>query len=164
MLQAIAPFYIIGGTELCYRCKKETPVICFAAEGYQEDNTKYQQFTVFDNVTNAHPRLLQFFREKKPHFRLNNSAMAGMRYFMNHCHHCNAKLGDFFLHHEPDGCFYGLSRNDVKRALRNKTAHILISNGSISVEAECHGEMITRETDHQITGSATDYMMKHLHL
>ena len=42
-------------------------------------------------------------------FKLAYSKTAGARYFMNHCQHCGAKLGDFFMHSEPGGAFFPTS-------------------------------------------------------
>ena len=33
---------------------------------------------------------------------------------MNHCQHCHAKIGDFFLHNEPGGAFVPLSELDAR--------------------------------------------------
>lgn len=38
--------------------------------------------------------------------RRDHSKTVGYSYLMNHCRHCDAKIGDFGLHQEPGGPFY----------------------------------------------------------
>lgn len=45
-------------------------------------------------------------QELAPGYRLDHSRTAGLIYWLNHCT-CGAKLGDHFLHSEPDGPFFG---------------------------------------------------------
>ena len=52
-------------------------------------------------------------KEKAPTYYLDYSKQAGERYYVNHCK-CGAKLGDFFLHSEPEGSFMIISEDDLE--------------------------------------------------
>lgn len=73
---------------------------------------------------------LQQRQEFSPAYRLDHSATADSDYVMNHCVKCGAKLGDHFMHNEPDGPFYGDDTNGLD-------AHIV--DQAITVEA-AHSE------------------------
>ena len=36
---------------------------------------------------------------------------------MNHCQHCDAKLGDFFMHGEPGGAFFPTSPEQANKMI-----------------------------------------------
>jgi len=65
----------------------------------------YTQF-LSDNV-------VQLMRQIAPKFFLDNSKMAETQYWMNHCQHCGAKFGDFFLI-EDDGPLATISEEESK--------------------------------------------------
>ena len=61
------------------------------------------------------PNLAQYVKEKHPDFFLDWSNTTESFYYMNHCTKCSARLGDFFLHSEPDHAFFPQSPDDVKQ-------------------------------------------------
>jgi hypothetical protein len=61
---------------------------------------------VLSGVEFARGELETRLREVATAFYPDNSHTLGMTYWMNHCQRCGAKIGDHYLHHEPDGPFF----------------------------------------------------------
>lgn len=80
----------------CWKCKKSTKVY---ALGDDTDNLLMNVASMSDKVKDAVGAISEFYFP-------DESGMAEGIYFMNHCEHCAAKQGDWFLHIEPDGPFW----------------------------------------------------------
>jgi hypothetical protein len=62
------------------------------------------------SVTSGDPALSNELK-RWPLFRLSYSRTAEEEYWANHCGHCDALKGDFFLHNEPDGPFFRIDED-----------------------------------------------------
>ncbi len=127
---AMAPFYLLKSTEDCYKCKKPSLIVAFAAiglEGYEETSEELIQFSY---VTGLPDWLKILLKNEFSNYYFDWSHTAGDSYYMNHCEHCGARFGDFFLHSEPDGAFFPQSQEEASSIevfkLRN-TGHVGLS-------------------------------------
>ena len=106
----------------CWKCARETRVFGFAMprghEQFEESSpelefssdAEYQAWldgpdairwvaqdtaTVLSYVTHISESALSRIQSLTMRYRKDYSSVTGTRYFMNHCEHCDAKLGDF---------------------------------------------------------------------
>jgi hypothetical protein len=99
------PFYTAESSAICWSCKTRTRVAALAAAGASFDGEPYAETVIVSNVRKVAPDLGAALATACPLYRVDSSKQAGGRYYMNHCEKCGAKIGDFFLHQEVDGCF-----------------------------------------------------------
>lgn len=119
-------FYLIFGTKTCYRCNQPTSVIGFGIENYAEvidpnvydtdSPISWQSGTIhivpfIDNL----PSGVYKYLEDKFHFYNSYSKTIDDYYFANHCEHCNALQGSYFLFDEVDSPFFINSVADVQQ-------------------------------------------------
>lgn len=121
-------YYVMESVSDCWKCKALTRVFSFKLPEEHEDFQyfedeeeefaltrnlgEWQSYGLRSTVSNVHnlsPRVVKKNRRFTECFKLAYSKTAGARYFMNHCQHCGAKLGDFFMHSEPGGAFFPTS-------------------------------------------------------
>ncbi len=98
--------YVVGTRAHCWRCRAVIEVICIYCAAGDICGDRYEDFTV-SNIT-AVDEALRGQLERWPLFRFAYSKTAGGRYLANHCPHCRALQGDYFLHCEPSGAFFSL--------------------------------------------------------
>ncbi|RSK45483.1 DUF5710 domain-containing protein [Hymenobacter rigui] len=116
-----APYYVATSTIYCWKCTQSTTVAALAADSYclldyddsesdevTEDAPKswyrQQEFVFISGVGYVDEATTAQLAAAYPFFRLGHSR-AGGSYWANHCQHCQALQGDFFLHQEPGGAF-----------------------------------------------------------
>jgi hypothetical protein len=104
--------YLLQAHGNCYRCKKKTTRM-FALMALPPFVLEGEEFDVMDDdgpmlreLTNLPDNLV---RQLRPivgsMLRADDSRTAGLTYWMNHCEHCEAKQGDYFVQ-GPDGPFW----------------------------------------------------------
>ncbi len=98
--------YVACAQTHCWRCRAAIEVICIYCATGDIRGDRYEDFTV-SNVTAVDEQLRRQLAHW-PLFRFAYSNTAGGRYFANHCSHCRALQGDYFLHCEPGGAFFSL--------------------------------------------------------
>lgn len=103
--------YILQAHGDCYHCKRQTRMFAlmalppFAYEG-EEPVVMDDDGPLLREVTCPPSNLTQQLEPiVGPILRLDDSRTAGSTYLMNHCEHCDAKQGDFFVL-GPDGPFW----------------------------------------------------------
>lgn len=109
-------FFIAESVEACWRCKRNTRVFAFLLpENFQytdynealEDRvwnvSNHKSFLSF--ATHLNTEALKSMHKISPHYFPDFSKQSSSTYYMNHCEHCNAKLGDFYMHSEPGDAF-----------------------------------------------------------
>lgn len=129
-----APYYhIIESTSDCWKCSNWTRVFSFMLPeeheqfDYVEDD---EDFSLENNlgewvlqehrgtvgsIHSLSPSVLAQVRRFTTNLKQAYSKTAGHRYMMNHCEHCGAKLGDFFMHSEPGGAFFPTSPQQASK-------------------------------------------------
>lgn len=119
----------------CWKCHKSArvaapiaPAGSKAIDDEDEPPGSYElhEATVLTDVQRLSAGLDAHVRGKLATFRPDISRTIGGGYWMNHCQHCGAKMGDHFLHMEPDGPFFSWPRTD----------------GSVEVVDLGHGEIV----------------------
>lgn len=121
----ISNYYIANRITECWACGKNTNVwgivllpkepyttVQRAKKSYKNEN--YPAFIIYveklaNSVTNE-------INKYTKHYKQDYSKMANTTYFINHCEHCNAKIGDFKLYQDVDGAFFitGDEEGDIK--------------------------------------------------
>ena len=108
------PVYIVESKSSCWKCSQSSRVVCIASKGFRDDEMNLSDFVTFSNVSYISQELLTFVEESCSLYKPSYSKTAGGVYYMSHCEHCGAKLGDFFMHSEPGGAFHPVNKSDCK--------------------------------------------------
>lgn len=85
----------------CWRCKREIVVFAWPRGGSHDDSAPKMK---------ARPRTVQYCFSKT----------IGRKYWANTCPYCQSIQGDFFLYHEPEGPFFGVSIDEDSPVTFNK--------------------------------------------
>jgi Domain of unknown function (DUF5710) len=138
----LAPVWLLTSTENCYRCHKISPVFAIASKSIEDydideyDDVHYQTHRAdenthvsISNLENVDERIGQYLAKFAPKYRMDFSKTQSANVYMNHCHHCGAKLGDFYMHNEPGGAFFPDSYEDSQRLKR-----VMFESGQYSVQ------------------------------
>jgi hypothetical protein len=88
----------------CWKCDRSTKVFAIGSDDTEE---------LLMNVTAISDAVKNELVAVSKVFFFDKSNMTEESYLMNHCEHCGAKLGDWFLHSEPDGPFWGDSEESL---------------------------------------------------
>ena len=132
--QVRAPYYyIIQSASDCWKCSNSTRVFAFMLpeeheqfeyiddeEGFSLERNlgEWQCHGYRGTVGSVHslsPSVNKQIRRFTANFKPAYSKTAGHRYTMNHCEHCGAKLGDFYMHSEPGGAFFPTSPEQASK-------------------------------------------------
>lgn len=119
-----APVWLLTASDRCYRCGQDTPVFALSAQMlvdfehdddgdiyYQHITTRQHGHISLYNLEMLDVQIASLLKQVAPNFRLDQSKTQAKRVYMNHCQHCAAKLGDYFMHCEPGGVFCPGSSN-----------------------------------------------------
>ncbi len=82
----------------CWKCHRE--ILVFDWPGTEEEEEEYGK--PLHSI--AQPQCLS---ELPRTVKLTWSNTTGFKYWANNCPYCYAIQGDWFLHHEPEGAFFG---------------------------------------------------------
>lgn len=127
-LIAREPFYLVWSTQQCWRCGESTRVLMvgvtrfrdLASEADLEEQTGQPYDFEREGGWEAIPQgalwilshvsfwpapIVKAIRSVAPRYRQDVSKAYG-RYYMNHCGHCDAHLGDYFLADQPGAPFF----------------------------------------------------------
>lgn len=129
-------YYVLESLSGCWKCNAMTRVFSFKLpeeheefQSFEDDEEEFaptrglgewQSHGLRGTVSNVHslsPRVRKQIRRFTERFKLAYSKTAGSQYFMNHCQHCGAKLGDFFMHDEPGGAFFPTSTEQASKMI-----------------------------------------------
>lgn len=103
----------------CWKCQHITVVAALVApsdsqvweddvEDGQPQHAKHSVMLSYVKDTNA--ELESALRGAVPGFRPDFSATVAEKYWMNHCFHCDASIGDWYTQIEADGPFFAWPR------------------------------------------------------
>lgn len=111
--ELVSPVYIVKSRSNCWKCHNKSEVFCLASEGVIENGTRISDFIVFSNISWMAEELKEIFSRISSKFRIDFSKTQESKLYMNHCQHCDAKMGDFFMHDEPGGAFVPENENQA---------------------------------------------------
>ena len=122
---AKAPFWIGVTQKTCCKCGSMIDVIAFASNKfwiyeYSDDDEALQEwylqdyFSFFYMPGYIEKEILDIVCSRFPTFKLGFSKTVNGKYWANHCEHCNALQGDFFMHNEPGGEFSPIDMDGYK--------------------------------------------------
>lgn len=145
-------FYIAEANKKCYKCNKMTIVYTFLLDTFEytyaieeiDGNENFKTFWVqqstpsfINNITALNGAAKQAMMNYT-----NNYHMKGIRYFGNHCDHCDALQGDYNLHVDPGGAFRPMDENDLKTIKLFKIEEPFFARG----EYDC-GDPVLEDND-----------------
>lgn len=132
-----APWFALAeSTEQCWGCKESTKVVAIVLPDLTNkipDHADLGQFIceeapcALTNVVAVNETVESFLSGRCKLFFPDYSQTASVTYWMNHCEHCSAKIGDFYLH-KPGHAFFPMS---VEQAMRIRLTKI-----DIAIEAD----------------------------
>ena len=97
------------------------------------------------NVSGLAQAVLVQLRSHTARYRPAYSKQVGATYYMNHCEHCGAKLGDFYMHSEPGGAFFPRSPADASKRMLRKVDAPFAANGSAGYASDNFVEFMQRK-------------------
>lgn len=102
--------YLLQASGECYSCKRATPMFGVMAlppmREVGEDAPGDEDTCILREITTMPSELASSVQQICGElFRPDPSHTADLTYWMNHCEHCDAKQGDFFVH-GPSGPFW----------------------------------------------------------
>lgn len=124
-----APIDVVTAKTECWKCKKETAVSCLTAADFEEEGILVGHSVRLTNVAVIDKTILVPFQQINARIQRVHSGTAGMDYYANHCEHCGALQGDYYLHMEPDGPFFAGQYSDDATVIR------IAERGRFAIEA-----------------------------
>jgi len=115
-------FALLTGNHRCYQCKAITRVCAIGLMPYEERDREYGDYQQIDDavlltgITALNALAADEVARLAPRMRLAHSKTAGLAYLANHCEHCSAMIGAWFIT-EPDEAFFPTSAEDAKKLL-----------------------------------------------
>lgn len=103
------PIYLASSRTKCWKCSQDTQVFCLAHK-----DSDSGVITLISSLLDVSEELSSALKEKAPTYHFDYTRWSENHYYVNHCE-CGAKLGDFFLHNEPDGPFFIMSEADINQ-------------------------------------------------
>lgn len=100
--------YLFSLVRKCWRCGKETPCVCLATDKCYSAEKAFTLDTnvqLFSHVKDVSVKLKRYLAEKYKYY-LDYTKQTKDYYIANHCFHCNAVQGDYYLHDLPETSFY----------------------------------------------------------
>lgn len=122
-----ASYHLVTTARACWRCGVSTPVYGFVLPAGHEVLQLDEDDAALDYWESAdYPSLLSYIgyltppvvariSARAPHYRLRFSTTTALRYWMNGCEHCGAKLGDFFIFEEPGQGFLPFTAEQARQ-------------------------------------------------
>lgn len=159
-------YFLVESTSECWKCGSPTQVHAFMLpedheqfEYADEDDEAFSlaspcgywmrqgEVGTVSNVYGLSPKVVAQLRSHTTRYRPAYSQQAGATYYMNHCEHCGAKLGDFYMHSEPGGAFFPMSAADASKMILRKVDAPFEANGSVGYASENFVECMQRKDD-----------------
>jgi len=107
------PLFLLKSWQKCWSCGEIADVFCLASVGVIDDDGELNMFVQYLDLTYIPEYLDTIFKINTPSYYMDYTKMSNSHYYVNHCK-CNAKLGDFYLHHEPEGAFHPICREQAQ--------------------------------------------------
>lgn len=119
-----SPVSIALNSSDCYKCANKTAVISLASNNFYYLNTDENEdekwfradgWSFFSMPVFIENELVGKINKLFPNYKIAYSKTAESSYWANHCEHCGALQGDFFLHLEPGGAFFPLEIEEYEQ-------------------------------------------------
>ncbi|KAB7684440.1 hypothetical protein GBN23_02910 [Plesiomonas shigelloides] len=117
----ISPVFIVMSSSVCWRCGKSSRVMCIASNGFWDRESydldyedKSFSLLTYSNVSFISDGILSVVLNGFNLYKPSHSKTSNSTYYMNHCEHCGAKMGDYFMHHEPGGAFSPIDKEGAE--------------------------------------------------
>ena len=115
--------YIVEGKRVCWKCKKETPVICLAFKDYI--NLDFPEIRgdsfILTSMLSELPCEIFNYMTKKYFFKMTYSRTRNEMYCANCCINCNCIQGEFHLFEEfLDSPFYPMTEDSARELTFNR--------------------------------------------
>lgn len=113
-------FALLTGVYTCYQCKQSTRVSAVGLAGYEERDREYGDYSeigdgvLLTGITALNARAAQAVALRAPWMHLAYSQTANATYLANHCEHCDAMIGAWFIQ-EAGEAFGPQSMDEAKR-------------------------------------------------
>lgn len=120
-------FYIAVSSRLCWKCNFTTKIFAFLLprhhqiKDYEDDDDELGywdssgEYTMLSYVGLVNNKALEHMRSFSTKYYFDHSQVMPNGYYMNHCQICNAKLGDFHTHDEPNEGFLVTTRKNAQQ-------------------------------------------------
>lgn len=124
-----SPYLIARSTRMCWRCRKETPLIALAAERYfttefspriESEWIYYEHPAFFVYVKHIDSELVNILQDRFPFFRRKYVKKVATEVWVNTCVHCETIQGDDYNTAYPHSSFGGY-QNEKKTLFRDKS-------------------------------------------
>ncbi|MCK4401059.1 hypothetical protein KAW08_01995 [bacterium] len=129
-LVAKAPIYLLKSWKRCWKCGKLADVFCLASNGLKDDEAELDMFFHFSNLAFVPKSIESILKKHASSYYMDYTKQSNSYYYVNHCK-CAAKLGDFYMHGEPDGAFVPMSESQA----RDIIMYHIESLGDININA-----------------------------
>jgi len=99
--------YILKMSQICWKCKKSTNVVCLCTDKSYSENDDYRinlNIQVLSYITAMPDSLAEYMKQFS--YIPSYSKAINTSYYVNHCEHCKSLQGDNFLHESPEKAFY----------------------------------------------------------
>ncbi len=118
-------YSIAESSQCCNKCKKNTRVyaILLNTDPFvdkidleaRSEWTQSDEPAIIHYVTYLPSSVINQIQRLTPKYRFDFSKTTQSSYWMNHCEHCDAKQGDFYMHCEPNGVFFPINSDDASK-------------------------------------------------
>lgn len=118
-------FYIVEGKRICFKCGCMTQVIAFGIDKFlelyepDEDGRHFNWHNenegvyIVCEINNLNDTFKQYLRDYYSYYA-SYSRFADEIYASNHCQHCGAKQGEYYLFDEQDSPFLVATEEDAR--------------------------------------------------
>ncbi len=124
-----AEAYLVRSPARCWRCSEPFAAVGllmapgFEMRDYEEDGngnefgfwSRQEEWCFAHYVADVPPTIATLLRSEAPLYRPAFSKTTQTSYWANHCPSCKVLQGDFNLFEEPDGAFFPMSVEQVRR-------------------------------------------------
>ncbi|MES3675902.1 DUF5710 domain-containing protein [Halomonas elongata] len=141
-------YYIVESYAICWRCREMTSVHSFMLPSPHEEFECYDEEivgesgsgrwearyhnTILSSLVGIPSTVLDKLCLVTKRYFPTYSKKAGYTYYMNHCEHCDAVQGDFYMHSEPGGAFCPVSVEQAGIMYRHRIDEFFQGNAGAS--------------------------------
>ena len=120
----------------CHQCQKLTKVVALGAPAMGRDTSADAMWPVFDEATGISylkdlgQEAIEALKSTGCNIFIDHSFSVDEKYWMNHCSHCNAKIGDHYIHSSPGVAFFPTTEEEMNEVKIEAVARPLSADAS----------------------------------